>query len=249
MSEVGAEISPAEIYEYWRHSREFGQGWATSSPASSRHVPIGLHGDCARMASQNTFQKVFALSINLVLFRPASIRHSRFVIFTCPRHKIVKNRTLNVLFNRVLWSLEAAFDGINPVSPMPGRSSLLKHDADRAGVPLTPFHTKFALTEIRGDWEFHRDVWRTTASWNGKLTCFRCPSVAKGPAPLLYWNYGDSSEWKDQEFGTEQFIARRLRGRNLCTLARPCFLMTRITYAKVASVTFSLGLILSWAFK
>ena len=132
---------------------------------------------------------------------------------------------------------------------MPGRSSLLKHDADRAGVPLTPFHTKFALTEIRGDWEFHRDVWRTTASWNGKLTCFRCPSVAKGPAPLLYWNYGDSSEWKDQEFGTEQFIARRLRGRNLCTLARPCFLMTRITYAKVASVTFSLGLILSWAFK
>lgn len=103
---------------------------------------------------------------------------------------------------------------------MPGRSSLLKHDADRAGVPLTPSHTQFALTEIRGDWEFHRDLWRTTASWNGNLTCFRCPCVAKGPEPLLYWNYGDSSEWKHQEFGTEQFIARRLRTRNLCPLIK-----------------------------
>lgn len=87
MTEVGVEFSSAEVAEYWRHSREFGEGWATSSQASSQHLPVGLHGDCARMASQNTFQKVFALSINLVLFRPASIRHSRFVIFTCPRHK------------------------------------------------------------------------------------------------------------------------------------------------------------------
>eukprot|EP00435_Cladocopium_sp_Y103_P071164 s317_g36.t2 len=126
-------------------------------------------------------------------------------------------RTLNAVFRRLCWSLEAAFDGVNPQTGVGGKP-LSENDQKRALRPLTRSGAKFALTECRGDWEYHVDVWRPCASWKSDTVCFRCPALAKGEAGNLYWNHGDGCTWESEEFGLESFVARRLKENNLCPL-------------------------------
>ena len=158
-----------------------------------------------------------AVWLNVVLFRPRSVRHSRFLLFTCPDALMVKNRTLNRVWRRLAWSLNFAFDGINPTIGESGRP-LTGDDLLRAGKPLTSSGRKFSLCELRGDWEWHRDIWRPTATWKSIKICFRCPALSKGPRQDLYHNI-DDCRWKDETFNLEQFIARRLKDKQLCILS------------------------------
>ena len=213
-NDVGIEISQSDVAQFWRHSREFGEPFATDNPASCAHVPIGIHGDSARLWTQYKFEKITGISMNLPLFRPRSIRHSRFLLISIPTEKLVKNRTVNEVWKRLLWSLQSAFHGVNPPRGMPGRP-LSEADIKRSGSPLTRTMTKFALTELRGDWEWHRDVWRPSASWISNVICFKCPALARGDEKYLYYNHGSTCEWLQEEFGLAQFISRRLRNNNL----------------------------------
>lgn len=215
--EVHLQIPKSEVSAYWKHTREFGEPWAALSDASDEHVPVGLHGDAARLWTIHRFEKVMAIFLNLPLFRPRSVRHSRFLLFSIPREKLFKNRTLNAVFRRLLWSLEAAYDGVFPQTGVAGRP-LSETDQERALCPLTKSGARFALTELRGDWEYHVEVWRPNASWKSDTICFRCPAEAKGASGNLFWNHGDGT-WESEEFGLESFVARRLRDSNLCTLA------------------------------
>lgn len=212
--DVGLDLSQSDVAEYWRHAREFGEPFATNSPASDAHHPLGFHGDSARLWTQYKFEKITGIFMNLVLFRPRSIRHSRFLLFSIPTEKLVKNRTINGVWKRLMWSLQSAFHGVNPQRGMPGRP-LSVADLKRSGSPLTRTMAKFALTELRGDWEWHRDVWRPSASWISNVVCFKCPAMARGDEKYLYYNYGATCQWLQEEFGLAQFIARRLRDNNL----------------------------------
>ena len=214
---VGIQVPVATVREFWQHSRATGEAWATRSPASNEHVPLGIHGDAARLWTQYKVEKVVAIWMNVLHFRPRSVRHSRFLLFSCPNALMVKNRTLNRVWRRLAWSFNAAFEGLNPTIGE-GNRALSEADLARAGTPLTSSGRKFALCEMRGDWEWHRDVWRTTATWKSIKTCFRCPAVSKGPKEFWYHNIEDNSRWQHEEFTNEQFIARRLKDRRLCIL-------------------------------
>ena len=213
---VQVQVPDSDVQFFWNHARAMMEPWATNSPATSSHIPLGLHGDSARLWTQYKVEKVVAIWMNIVLFRPSSVRHSRFLLFTCPSAVMVKNRTLNRVWRRLAWSFNSAFEGINPVIGESNRP-LIGGDLARAGTPLTSTCRKFALVELRGDWEWHRDVWRTTATWKAVKTCFQCPAVSKGPSEYLYHNIGDDCQWVHEEFDLDQFIARRLKDRHLCT--------------------------------
>ncbi|CAK9114637.1 Uncharacterized protein SCF082_LOCUS53089 [Durusdinium trenchii] len=220
-NDAGIEIDPAKVQEYWHHARSVGDPWSISSPASSSHIPIGLHGDGARLWTVYKVEKHLAISMNLVLFRPRSTRHSRFVLFSIPVDKMYKNRTLNKVWERLTWSLNWAFVGCNPRSGV-GGWDLHGADASRAGQPLTRTGLQFAVTEIRGDWEFHRDCWRFSCSWlsSGPM-CFRCPAVSRGNTSYLYYNNDAATcAWHSEAFDLQQFIARRLKERQLCPLLK-----------------------------
>lgn len=200
---VGVVIDPARVEEYWKHSRLVGEPWSLAHPASDQHIPIGIHGDGARLWTVQQMEKHFAISLNLVLFRPRSTRYSRWVLFSIPTEKILKNRTLNRVWRKIAWSINLCFSGLGP-----------------EGRPLTKQHLRFALTEIRGDQEFHRDCWRPTSSWLSKtMVCFKCPAAARGPAPYLYWNNGSDCAWDREEFSLETFVTQRLKEKQLCCLA------------------------------
>ncbi len=216
-NDVKLQIADSEVQEFWAHHRSMNEPWAVSSPATSKHIPLGIHGDAARLWTQYQFEKVIAIWMNVILFRPASVRHSRFLLFSCPHAVTVKNRTLNCVWRRLVWSFNSCFEGVNPLIGVGGKA-LVGSDLTRAGTPLTSQNHKFILCEFRGDWEWHRDTFRFTASWNGINTCFKCPAQSKGLSEYLYHNIGPDSVWLQEEFGFQQFIARRLKENQLCNL-------------------------------
>ena len=218
--EVGIVVPESEVATYWHTAWQHGEQWATSSPASDKHIPVGLHGDSARLWSQNKFEKITAIHLNIVHFRPRSVRFSRWCLFSCPTHLLFKNRTLNVVWKRLTWSLESAFEGLHPMTGVGGKP-LSPHEQRCAGQPLSRSGAKWALTELRGDWEFHVQTWRPKASWQANRVCFKCPALAKSTQPgYLYWNHhGEEGGWESEEYGLTGFIAHALKDKNLCTLA------------------------------
>ena len=241
--EVGVRVPEAEVAEYWQHARAVQEPWAINSPGTDKHIPIGLHGDSAKLWTQVKFEKVTAICLNICHFRPRSVRHSRYLMFSCPTASLYKNRTLNTVWRRLCWSLEACFDGVHPVTGVGGKP-LSAHDQARAGQPLTKSGAVFAVCELRGDWEYHRDTFRTTASWQGIQVCYRCPATSKlvnQEQGLLYFNHGQDSTWESQEFGLESFISRRLKDNNLCSLAAPflCLDWMVVMFCKVHCMFFN----------
>ena len=214
---IKLQVRPEEVQQYWEHARAVQEPWALGHKGTSQHIPLGLHGDAAKTWTEYKFEKVVGVFLNVVLFRPRSTRHSRYLLFSCPNEKLVKNRTLNTVFNRLVWSFDACFDGVHPMV-CPNGGPLFGKALELAGTPLTSTGAKFALTELRGDWEWHVNVWRPNASWLSTKVCFKCPCEAKGDPAYLYYNSGPTCAWKTEEFTLEQFISRRLPDRNLCDL-------------------------------
>lgn len=205
--------------EYWRHAWQVREPWAIGCPATEEHIPIGLHGDSARLWSQNKFEKVMAVTLNICLFRPRSVRFSRWCLFSCPHHLVYKNRTLNAFWRRIAWSLEHAFQGVHPLSRPGGKPLLTKRERDHGGQQLSSSGARWALTECRGDWEWHVQVFRPKASWQATKVCFRCPAQSKDNH--LYWAHGDDCTWESAEYGLQAFISQRLKENNLCALDFP----------------------------
>lgn len=223
--EVGITIPEDDVRRYWQHARSVQDPFAVNAPntCTDSHIPLGMHGDAARLWTQVKFEKMVGVTMNIILFRPKSVRHSRFMLFTTPSEKLYKNRTLNCVWRRLCWSLDAAFQGYNPEKG-PGGTPLAGGHLSRAGKPLTKGLHRFCLTEYRGDWEWHRDVWRPYASWVSQKVCFKCPAIAHGGDPsYLYHNTGGPNEsecqWVREEYSLQRFVAHSLREKNLCNFA------------------------------
>lgn len=218
-NEVGIVVPDEDVQAYWRHARAVGEPWAVNNPASDLHIPLGIHGDAARLFTQYRFEKLVGVFFNIVLFRPRSVRHSRFMLFSIPHEKLYKNRSLNWVWRRLAWSFNACFEGVNPSVGPQGIALQGKH-LELAGTPITRRSQKFCLTEYRGDWEWHRDTWRPYATWQGIQTCFKCTAVSRGDPAHLYYNTDELHEpqckWIREEYSLTQFVANSLKDRNLC---------------------------------
>ena len=200
--EVGIVVPDEDVQAYWRHARAVGEPWAVNNPSSDLHVPLGIHGDAARLFTQHRFEKLVGVFFNIVLFKPRSVRHSRFMLFSIPHEKLYKNRSLNWVWRRLAWSFNACFDGVHP-SVGPQGIALQGRHLELAGKPITQKFQKFCLTEYRGDWEWHRDTWRPYATWQGIRTCFKCTAVSRGDPAYLYHNTGwlFSRDWLQMAWG------------------------------------------------
>ena len=213
---VGITVDEQQVKSYWEHARAMGEAWAVESDASVSHVPLGLHGDSARLKTEVRFEKQLAIWLNIVLWRPRSVRCSRFLLFSMPSLVQFKNRSLNKVFKVLRWSLNAAFEGVHPRTG-PYGEALSWQSLARAGTQLTSDGKRFAVTELRGDWEWHRDTFRPKAAWNAKgPVCHLCPALREGPEEYVYHNFGPNCRWMHECFSTEEFIARRLKDRHLC---------------------------------
>ena len=200
---VGLTIDSGEHQAFWHHAKSVGEGWAQG--ATLDMIPLGFHGDGAQTWTRYKVEKVLTLSFNVPLFRPRSVRYSRFVLFTIDKTKLFKNRTLNAVLRKLVTSFNALYMGVDP----------------ETGGPITRGSHRFYLCELRGDWEWVRDLWNfKKCGWNSKDVCFRCTaSSVGGDASNHFSNSGSGVQgdcsWLRNQFDTHEFIAKRLPNKHL----------------------------------
>ena len=210
-------IPDVDVHRYWKHHSEHGEPWAADS--SLHHmVPLGIFGDAARCATQFNSVNIIGIFLKCVLWRPCSIRTSRYLLFAIEEEKLWGYHTLNAVLRRITWSLNACFCGIHPSVDHYGKE-LPDKMKKLAGVPLTSAHLRFCLTEIRGDWSWHKKIWRfPKVSWNGISICYHCRAKSKGHWCDLYWNLTEGSSWDNNDFSLGEFLEERLPSRGICAL-------------------------------
>ena len=202
IEEVGISLDTRAIREFWEHAKAVGEGWARA--ASSQHIPLGLHGDCAQTWTRYRKEKLLCISLSLLHFRPRSTRYSRFLLFAIPKEKVFKNRTINTVLRHIVRSVNMLYTGVD----------------SRTGNPIVSTGQRFMLVELRGDWEWHRDVWRFhKTGWNSVQVCHRCPATSKGDPDNSFSNSGSAlsgpCSWIQNEFNLDQFVSLRLKTTNL----------------------------------
>lgn len=217
-NEAGLEIPQQSLREYWEHAKAFNEPWAqeVTSEEMDIMIPIGFYGDSARVDTRFGSEHVLCFFMNVVLWRPRSVRWSRFLVLAIEEERLT-TETIPAILRRVVWSLNHAFCGFYPEEGHLGQN--LEGDALRkAGQPLTRQRVRFQCTELRGDWSFHKKLWRFSQNthWNGENVCHLCPAKGIGASwSDLYWNL-ETPAFTD--FSLVQFLAERIPARKVCPL-------------------------------
>ena len=192
---AGLDIPQEHVSSFWHCVRDLGkEPWTSVSHASREHIPLGLYGDSCRVAGGH---KQLGLFLNLPLWRPPSARLSRFLLASIEESRLWGSETLDTILAAIVRSMNYLYVGVDA-----SQNQL-------AGGRL------FAGTELRGDWLFHKQVWRFASSWlSPKNVCYLCDAKGRDPDPSkLFWNSDGS--W--HSYSRIEFINIQLGAR-----ARPC---------------------------
>lgn len=199
-NEVGVSIPENMVAQYWNHYRSepVSAQWALCHPARSDAIPLGLYGDSCKVRQGS---KMVGIYLNLPLFRPKSIRSSRFLLVAVQEEMMFKRKTLDAIYRFLVWRLNLLHDGKYPhtnINGGPLQGSELQH----AGKEIV--HNKtFAVCELRGDWVWLKDCLSLRSSWKGGTVlpvCFKCE--ARSIEPHLYYNVERQSNVWSTEYST-----------------------------------------------
>ena len=214
---VGISIPDDQVRGYWRHyrSEHISAPWACRHPAEETAVPVGLYGDACKI---RPYEKMVGIFINFPLFRPRSVRCSRFLLVAIQEENMFQRKTLDAIFRFVVWRLNLLMDGKWPSVDIHG-GSLTGPALARAGKEIVPNKT-FAVIEVRGDWVWLKECLSFKSSWKGGSrypVCFRCEARATGNE--LYYNVQkDSSVWQTEYRTLADFLVHQMP-------AQPSFLV------------------------
>ena len=213
--EAQVDVPQSEVRHYWQESRARGEPWA-SHEESDTFIPIGLFGDGATVRTKVGSEHIVSIFFNVILWRPKSVRWSRFLVFTMPEERATAT-TLSTVMRRITWSCNHAWYGFFPSQGFQGER-LSRKATKRAGQPLTSKGHRFQITEIRGDWSWHHHTWKFHEThWLSDKVCHLCD--ARGLSSdwsQCYWNL-DSNSLED--FSLVQFLAERMPPARLCAMA------------------------------
>lgn len=146
------------------------------------------------------------------LFRPRSCRCSRCLLFACQEELLYKHHTLDCVYMYLVWNLNQLFNGKYPRHGFNG-APLSVQGAARAGDWVCNSHRCFQVTEIRGDWAWHKMIFRFNSSWkagSNMPVCFKCRAYGTGPTQSLYYNIEENSPcWQTEYANVADFIAEQ----------------------------------------
>ena len=117
----GLHIDPEEVRHFWRTSRQNKEPWALHSKASESHIPLGFYGDGATLIFKyGKHESVIGLFMSLPLWRPRSVRCSRYLLFVIEEASLWRHHTLNCILRKLVWSYNLLDSGIHPSMGMGG---------------------------------------------------------------------------------------------------------------------------------
>ena len=198
-TDVGLSIPPSCVKEFWNFKREVvKEEWALMSPATSAHIPLALYGDGVRLY-KDQHVKMVGIWLSLPLWRCQSSRCSRWCLAAIESQKLWGSVTMDMLMARMTFSLNLLFKGRDPDGQLLCNGRV------------------FTVTELKGDWEWHKLVFQFWSAWNRKdSVCFRCDAMLKArPGWPKFWD--SDHAWKD--YTLAEFISQQLSHRETtCSL-------------------------------
>lgn len=204
----GLDIANNLVEDYWNHYRSVQADWAMWSDASNQHIPVGIYGDSCKLRPESKMMGVF---LSFPLFRPRSIRASRFLIACVQEEVMVGRQTIDCLWRQVVWACNVLFEGTWPHTDING-SRLPIQPGRVPGKYIVP-NRRFCVSEIRGDWVFFKDfVLSCKSSWKGGTrlpVCFQCEARSIGDA--LYYDIAPESHvWTTEYPDVATFLAKQI---------------------------------------
>ena len=229
---AGVDISEAEVRQYWKHHRENNCPWAIHSQADDLTMPLALYGDGVKLRSTIRGQeKMVGIFLSCPLFRPRSVRCSRWLLAAVQEELLYKHHTLDTIFCYLTWALNKLWTGKWHSSNGPALQPLSKAQTARAGEWVTNQQWCFQVTELRGDWLWHRQVFRFQSSWKAGTqhsVCFKCPAFSKGSLEELYYNISENAPFWAKEYDLVDWLANVCPAQPCAFAFKFCFLLSEL---------------------
>ena len=181
MSQFGAEsasqdrhgivFTAASVRQFWSHwQRHMGEHPAASA---GTHVPVGLSGDDTQYSLAGA--KLIVLLTSFVLHDPKPSERSRWPYFVLRHELCLGAETLDPILRITAWSLNIAYGGVHPSIGPDGEA--FQKGSFRFRQAGKPMRYSIALTECRGDWKFHVELFRLARHYNCNALCMFCNCV------------------------------------------------------------------------
>ena len=163
----------------------------------SRSLAVTLHGDGAPTTKADG---LFTISWSS-LHASGSTRHTKN-IFTVVRKKDMGPGTLDTLFNRLAWALNACCDGLMPEHDWQG-----KQCPDHGRVIADGW--RLVTLMLRGDWEFFTQVCNFPTWKSVPNMCWLC-NASPTIGPLVWTDGLATAGWRATMRSHEQYVAKLL---------------------------------------
>lgn len=209
-NDIGIDISRDDVVTYWRHHRAHGAKWALHSRAPEDTMPLALYGDAVKVRSTYLgLEKMVGIFLSAPLYRPRSARCSRWLLCAVQEELLWKHHTLDSIFTYLTWAMNQLYTGCYPQCG-PRGECLTGRAASRAGGWVTNQRWRFQITELRGDWLWHKTIFRFRSSWKAGTNapvCFKCEAYATGSPDHTYYNIEENSPvWATEYQSVVDFI-------------------------------------------
>lgn len=146
----GIVFSQEDLAGFWAHWRQH----MPPHPATDLHVPVGLAGDDTQYNLAGA--KLIVNLLSFPLYNPASSKLCRWPYFVLRYELSIGERTLDPIWRVAAWSLNIAFAGVHPAHGPCGEA--WPKGSARAKLADKKMPCSYALTELRGDWKYHRET-------------------------------------------------------------------------------------------
>ena len=164
--------------DFWQFYADKNAEWYMRHPVSAlspeeraKTIPIGLHGDDVHVYKTSARYKVLTMQWNSVFAHNLGSLLSRFCMFMLPYEMLLPG-SLNQALEIISWSLQACFKGEWPMFTHDGKVPTGKGFVKRGQKLAGGF--RMALSQIRGDMKFLKELFCFKSSYLHNNCCHRC---------------------------------------------------------------------------
>jgi hypothetical protein len=206
---LGLDGAAGQFWDSIQHSDFVSKHPFLPRDAWNKIIPIGFHGDGGGFNKQDS---LYTLSWNSLLCSGATLQ-TKF-LFTVVRKTDMVADTMDKLIEAFAWSMNVCLSGQTPLQ------SWQQHPLEGGGQDLA-FGYRFALAQLRGDWEWYTQLFYFP-QWNAaERMCPFCRASATNRAHS-WTDFGPDAWWRDTVWEHEDYIAYlRATGRALPVMFRP----------------------------
>ena len=186
---------PAGPLDFWQNMKD--TAFVKNHPHLSRAhwsqtIPVGLHGDGGGFYKH---ESLFVFAWNSLL-GTGTTASKRFVLTVIRKNQMAPG-TLDALFKVFAWSFNALLSGISPEQNWEGVSM-------SGGGQWLANKWRGALVQVRGDWEFHCQIFQLPKWSHAGNMCWMCNAHSEGP--LKYTACGADAAWRATRRTHESYL-------------------------------------------